>query len=49
MSKSFGQVTKIVLCINPTKHQNASDSSWTAARMGASKSDMPCVYPIFGL
>lgn len=41
MSSSRGELTKIVLCIKPTKHQKVSDSSSTSARMGATRSDMP--------
>lgn len=42
MSASRGELTKIVFCIKPTKHQKVSDSSSTSARMGATRSDMPC-------
>lgn len=42
MSSSRGELTKIVFCIKPTKHQKVSDSSSTSARMGATRSDMPC-------
>ena len=42
MSESVGDDTKMVLVISPVKHQNASASCCVSARMGASRSDMPC-------
>lgn len=49
MSSSFGDVTKMVLLISPVKHQKTSASLRTSARIGASISDIPCVYLVGGI
>ena len=43
ISTSLGELTKIVFCMSPTKHQYASASCCTSANTGASRSDMPWV------
>jgi hypothetical protein len=43
ISLSLGEVTNIVFCMSPVKHQYASASWRISYNTGARRSDMPCV------
>ena len=48
IESSFGEVTKRLLSIKPTKQQKVSTSSWTVERIEATRSDIPWLYPTSG-